>query len=645
MVRLDRVARRFGARVVFEDLSWVVPREARLGLVGPNGAGKTTLLRLLAELETPDSGVVHRPAAVCVGYLPQEVEAVADGTVLEVVLSGYPQVSRIEAELERLEEELAGTAPDDPRLAERTKRYGTLRERYEALGGDGLEARAKAILGGLAIGAEALDRPLRLLSGGWRMRVVLARLLLGAPHLLLLDEPTNHLDLAALEWLEGFLADYAGAFVVVSHDRFLLNRVVRGIVELDRGRLSVYPGDYDAYLTAREAEAEAREKAAREQVREIQRVERFIERFRYKATKARQVQSRIRALDKIERVRVEAPRASIRFGFPPAPRSGDVVARLEGVGKRFGEHLVLAGADLLLRRGDRLALVGPNGCGKSTLLKLLAGRLAANEGRVELGHHVIPRHYGQHQLEELDPQRTVLEELEASVAPGEPMRLRTLLGCFLFRGDDVDKRVGVLSGGEKARLALARMLVLPANLLLLDEPTNHLDLEGREVLEEALNEYDGTLVVVSHDRYLINRIATSVAGFDRGRIDVVQGDYDEYLARRIGASAAWIPGPDATPSGTLERISRADERRREADERNRRYRERQAVEQRLGPLEAQIAELERRLGELRALQAEPGLYDGPTRAAEVGRDAAFAERELARLYEQWEASANELDGS
>jgi len=643
MVRLERVSRRFGARVVFDDLSWVVPREARLGLVGPNGAGKTTLLRLLAELETPDCGAVHRPASACVGYLPQEVEAVAEGSVLQVALSGYPEVSRLERELERLEGELAGTAPDDPGLGERTRRYGTLRERYEALGGDGLEVRAKAILSGLGIGTDALDHPLRQLSGGWRMRVVLARLLLGAPDLLLLDEPTNHLDLAALEWLEGFLADYKGAFVVVSHDRFLLNRVVRGIVELDRGRLTSYPGDYDAYLAAREAEAEARERAAREQDRTIQRVERFIERFRYKASKAPQVQSRIRALEKLERVRVEAPRAAIRFGFPPAPRSGDVVARLEGVHKSFGERVVLAGADLLLRRGDRLALVGPNGCGKSTLLRLLAGRLAADLGRVELGHHVIPRHYGQHQLEELDPRRTVLEELEAIVSPGQRARLRTLLGSFLFQGDDVHKPVGVLSGGEKARLALARMLLHPANLLLLDEPTNHLDLQGREVLEEALNEYAGTLVVVSHDRYLINRIATSVAGFDRGRIDVVQGDYDEYLARRAAIATDGPRTSEATPSPTPERASRADERRREAEARNRRYRERREVEQRLGPLESRIAELERRLGQLRTLQAEPALYQEPARAAEIAREAALAERDLAPLYEQWEEAAREVE--
>jgi ATP-binding cassette subfamily F protein 3 len=640
MIRLERVARRYGARVVFEELSWLVPRAARIGLVGPNGAGKTTLLHLLSGQEAPDAGEVHRPSSFCAGYLPQEVEAVADGTVLEVALSGYPDVARIETELERLAEDLASTAAEDPRLAERTSRYGALRERYEALGGDRLEVRARAILDGLGIEAESLERPLRLLSGGWRMRVVLARLLLGEPDLLLLDEPTNHLDLAALEWLEGFLGDYAGAFVVVSHDRYLLNRVAGSIVELDRGRLTTYTGNYETYLSTRAAELEAREKVAREQAREIERVERFIERFRYKASKARQVQSRIRALEKIERVRVEAPRATIRFGFLPAPRTGDVVARVERVGKRFGERVVLDQAQLELRRGDRLALVGPNGCGKSTLLKLLAGRLDPDHGRVELGHHVVPQLYGQHQLEELDAQRSVLEELEALVPPGERARLRTLLGGFLFHGDDVNKRVGVLSGGEKARVALARMLVRPANLLLLDEPTNHLDLEGREVLEEALNEYDGTLVVVSHDRYLINRIATKVAGFDRGRIDVVPGDYDEYSASCV-RSADREQETGAPASRLSDRAARAEERRREAEERNRRYRERRSVEQRLGPLEARIGELERRLAELRALQAAPGLYEDSARAAEIGRDAALAERDLARLYEEWEAAAGD----
>ncbi len=644
MVRLDRVSRRYGARVVFEQLSWMVPREARIGLVGPNGAGKTTLLHLLAGHEEPDAGEVHRPTGMGVGYLPQEVEAVADGTVLEVALAGYPEVARLEGELERLAGELVSIAPFDPRLAERTTQYGELRERYEALGGDRLEVRARTILDGLGIDRAALDRPLRLLSGGWRMRVILARLLLGKPELLLLDEPTNHLDLAALEWLEGFLADYDGAFVVVSHDRFLLNRVARGIVELDRGRLTTYPGDYDAYLAARAAQAEAQEKAAREQARAIERVERFIERFRYKASKARQVQSRIRTLEKIERVRIDAPRTAIRFGFPPAPRAGDVVARLQGVRKTFGDRVVLADAELELRRGDRLALVGPNGCGKTTVLKLLAGRLDPDLGQVELGHHVIPRLYGQHQLEELDPQRTVLEELEATVPPGERERLRTLLGCFLFHGDDVSKRVGVLSGGEKARVALARMLVRPANLLLLDEPTNHLDLDGREVLEEALNEYDGTLVVVSHDRYLINRIATKVAGFDRGRIELVQGDYDEYVAWRSRAADRELD-VDPAAARRSDRTARAEERRREAELRNRRYRERLNAEQRLGPIELRIAELERRLGELRAFQAAPGLYEAPARAAEIGREAALAERELVRLYEEWEAAADDVGGA
>ncbi len=379
MVRLERVARRFGARVVFEDLSWVLPREARLGLVGPNGAGKTTLLRLLAGHESPDAGAVHRPAAVSVGYLPQEVEAVAGGSVLEVVLSGFPEVAQIEAQLEHLAGELAGMRPDDPRLDEHTSRYGALRERYEALGGDRLESRARAILDGLGVERAALDRPLGSLSGGWRMRVVLARLLLAAPELLLLDEPTNHLDLDAIEWLEAFLAEYDRAFVVVSHDRYFLNRMVRGVVELERGRLTAYPGDYDEYVVAREAELLAREKAAREQAREIARVERFIERFRYKATKARQVQSRIRALEKVDRVRVEAPSATIRFGFPPAPRSGDVVVRVEGASKQFDDRVVFAGVDLLLRRGDRVALVGPNGCGEVHAAE--AARRAPRAGR------------------------------------------------------------------------------------------------------------------------------------------------------------------------------------------------------------------------------------------------------------------------
>jgi ATP-binding cassette subfamily F protein 3 len=474
------------------------------------------------------------------------------------------------------------------------------------------------------------------------MRVVLARLLLADPDLLLLDEPTNHLDLEAIDWLESFLEEREGAFIVVSHDRYFLNRMVRGVVELERGKLTSFAGNYDDYLVEKEQRREAAEKAARQQARELKKVERFIERFRYKNTKARQVQSRVRALQKVERVETERDTRRIRLGFPPPPRSGDIVVRCEGLEKRYGGTVVYDGAELLLRRGDRLALLGPNGAGKSTLLKLLAGRTEPDGGKLELGHNVTPHYYAQHQLEALDPDATVLEEMERVAAPGERPRMRKLLGGFLFGGEDVDKRVRVLSGGEKARLALARMLVRPANLLLLDEPTNHLDLRSREVLEEALNEFEGSLVLISHDRYFINRVATSVAVAGGGGLIRYPGDYDEYLewkARREAERQEREPERPVEPAAATARQVRREAKRREAEARNRRYRERKAIEDRLGPVETRIAEVERRIGELERMQADPAVYSDPDRAREVAREKSDAESRLANLYAEWEELA------
>jgi len=642
MLQLDRIKRQFGSQVLFEDLSWTLHPRSRVGLVGPNGAGKTTLLRILSGQDEPDAGQVHRPRRLSVGYLPQEVETVESSSVLGAVLGGTPEIARLEAELEALERRLATLGPEDAEVEALTRQYGELRQRFDQLDGDRLEARAQAILSGLGLPESSFHQPLPSLSGGWRMRAVLARLLLGAPGLLLLDEPTNHLDLEAIAWLEEFLATYEGAYVVVSHDRYFLNRVVDEVVELERGRLTTYAGDYDAYVEQKELRERQLEKAAKRQAREIAKVERFIERFRYKNTKARQVQSRIRSLEKLERVQTAQATKAIRFGFPPAPRSGDIAVRAEGVRKQYGDKIVYDGMDLLLRRGERVALVGPNGAGKSTLLKLIAGVTPLDGGRLELGHNVRLHYYAQHQLEALDPEATVLEEAERVAPPEDRTRLRGLLGAFLFHGPDVDKPVAVLSGGEKARLALARMLLQPANLLLLDEPTNHLDLRSCEVLEEALNEYEGTLVLVSHDRYFINRVATSIGDVGGRRVRVDEGDYDSYLEWRRRAAELAVDGVEqetALPSEAA--TSRREIKRREAEERQRRYRERRQVEARLAPLEAEITALERRVAELTSRQAEPEVYQSPERAREVAREKSEAESLLGRLYTAWEELAEE----
>ncbi|HXV75631.1 MAG TPA: ABC-F family ATP-binding cassette domain-containing protein [Candidatus Polarisedimenticolaceae bacterium] len=642
MIQLDNVTRRFGARVLFEGLSWTVKPRARIGLVGPNGAGKTTLLRLLAGDDEPDLGAVHRAGSLEVGFLPQEVETVVGDSVLAVALAGFAEVSRLDARLAELARRLARARDDDEESRRLAAEYGTLRGRLEALDGDRVEARATAILSGLGFAAGSLSQPPAVMSGGWRMRAVLARLLVGTPDLLLLDEPTNHLDLEQIDWLERYLAEYEGAFVAVSHDRYFLNRIVDTIVELDRGELTPFRGDYDAYVETKQRREAALDQATRHQAREIAKVERFIERFRYKNTKARQVQSRVRTLSKLERVRVEPKTSSIRFRFPPAPRSGDVVARVEAVDKRFGELEVYRRASLLLRRGDRVALVGDNGAGKSTLLKLLAGRLAPDAGRVELGHQVELHYYAQHQLDALDPARSVLEELEAVASPEDRPRLRGLAGRFLFHGDDVAKRVAVLSGGEKARLALGKMLLRPANLLLLDEPTNHLDLVSREVLEDALDEFGGTVVLISHDRYFINRVVTRIVHVVVGSLQPYDGDYDEFVRQR-DRCALVAPEPDAAgPEADGPRRERRAERRREAEERNRRYRDRKRIEEALRPIEREVAGLERLQRELEAEQARPEVYADPAEARRVAREKERVVARLEQLYQRWEEVARGL---
>src|SRR5712692_6955424 len=493
MIALEDLAKGYGGQSLLSGCNWRIGRGERIGLVGPNGAGKTTLCRILAGVEEPDAGHVHRDSGVTVGYLPQEVGATEASTVLGEALSGFAEVWRLEAELERLAALMAGPGAG-PEL---TEAYGEVQHRFEALGGYRLESQAKVILGGLGFAPDELHRPLTEFSGGWRMRAALARLLLLRPSLLLLDEPTNHLDLPSLAWLEDFLASYEGAVVVVAHDRYFLNRMVTSIADLGSTGVTLYPGDYDDYLIEREARRELLEAQARNQAKRVAEIERFIERFRYQATKARQVQSRIKMLERMDRIEVERDARVIRFAFPQPPRTGRRVATLKGVHKAYGDNVVYAGVDFEVERGARIALVGPNGAGKSTLLRMLAGVLPFDRGERTLGTHVAVHYYAQHQLEALTLSLTILEELERAAPELGQTRLRTILGTFLFSGDAVDKKIAVLSGGEKARVALAKMLVRPAAFLCMDEPTNHLDLASREVLERALAAFPGTIVTSS----------------------------------------------------------------------------------------------------------------------------------------------------
>jgi len=635
VIALDAVSKGFGGRALLRDASWRIGRGEHIGLVGPNGAGKTTLCRILAGVEEPDAGRVHRDTGVTVGYLPQEVGDTEAATVLAEALSGFDEVWRLEAELERLAELMAH--PDASQ--ELTLRYGEIQHRFEAMGGYRLEAQAKVILGGLGFAADDVHRPLVEFSGGWRMRAALARLLLLAPDLLLLDEPTNHLDIESLQWLEGFLSSYEGSVVVVSHDRYFLNRMVTSIADMAEGGITLYMGDYDHFLVEREARQALLEARARNQAKRVAEIERFVERFRYQATKARQVQSRVKMLDKLERIEVGRTARRIRFAFPQPPRTGRLVARLEGIHKAYGDTVVYAGADFEVERGQRVALVGVNGAGKSTLLKILAGVLPFECGERTLGAHVSVHYYAQHQLDALDPSRTVLEELEQADPSATLERLRTILGSFLFSGDEADKRVAVLSGGEKARLALAKILVRPAALLCLDEPTNHLDLASKEVLEEALASFGGTIVFISHDRYFINRIATHVVDVDRGRLAVHIGSYDDYLDRKASPAALPTPAPPAIPPRPASR--RRDEaapKPTHASSKPARTvaREIKAIKARLGAVEAQISALERQLEEIGQALADPGLYRDGERARAIAQQRREAEQQVAWHMKEWE---------
>jgi len=648
MIQVEGIAKAYAGQPLFRELSWRIPDGERVGLVGPNGAGKTTLCRLLVGLEEPDAGRISRPRETTVGYLPQEVAASPAGSVLTEALSGFDEVWRVEREMEEVAAAL-GRAPHGVESDALTARYGDLQHRFDALGGYRLETAAKAILGGLGFRVSDFVRPLAEFSGGWRMRAALARLLLLRPSLLLLDEPTNHLDIESLEWLEGFLADYAGTVVLVSHDRYFLNRMVTSIADLGPSGVTVYPGTYDDYLVERAARRELLEAQGRNQAKRIAEIERFIERFRYQATKARQVQSRIKMLERIERVEVGREARGIRFAFPAPPRTGRRVAALRAARKAYGDNVVYAGVTFEVERGERVALVGPNGAGKSTLLRLLAGVLPLDGGERALGAHVAVHYYAQHQLDALTPALTVLEELERAAPELGQTRLRTILGAFLFSGDTVDKKIAVLSGGEKARVALAKMLVRPAALLCMDEPTNHLDLASREGLEQALVTFPGTIVFISHDRYFINRLASTIVEVVRGTLTRHLGDYDDYLSAktRVAADAVPVRGQGellrskqhslgAPPAPSPNRADRSTRASGTQPKRRTMAREVRALRQRLEEVETQIHGLETRLREIGAALGDPALYADGERARAVTAERRRAEEQVAWLMHEWE---------
>jgi ATP-binding cassette subfamily F protein 3 len=642
MLTAQSIRQSFGASEVLRGVSWAVPPGSRWGLVGPNGSGKTTLLRILAGDQEPAAGTVEYPGRTSIAYLPQEGGSLPAGTLLEAVLSPFTEIARMETEIHRLQHELADAA-EAGHPAAGTKRIeeklGDLMHRFEAAGGFRIEAEAKVILGGLGFQSADPDRDIREFSGGYRTRALLGSLLLRRPDYLLMDEPTNHLDLEGIHWLEEYLREMPSAIVVVSHDRFFLNRAVDSIAELERGTITVYRGSYDHYRTEKATRrAMALATAAREEKKTAE-VEKFVERFRYKATKARQVQDRIRMLEKQEKTVV--PEAEIEWGFRlQAPSRGPAqVLEVRDVVKGYGGEPVLRGAELSLIRGDRVALVGPNGCGKTTLLRLAAGELTPDAGVVRAGDKVIVRYVAQHLIETLSAGSTVLGEIQAMAPSAKTGEIRSLLGIFQFSGDDVFKDVATLSGGEKNRLALARLALQPGHLLLLDEPTNHLDLAAREALEEALDGYDGAVLFVSHDRYFINRVAKRVVGFDQGRIRSVDGGYDDYLAWLKKGGTASAPAAEAAE----DKARRKEERRESAEARNARNRGLRKLQSKVKEIEKEIARREARVTEIRAALGDGETYAKEGLAESLGREEKTLTGELGSLYWRWEEASRDVD--
>jgi ATP-binding cassette, subfamily F, member 3 len=529
LIQLSEITKAYGDRVLLDHVTWQIIARERVGLCGPNGAGKTTLLRMMAGLEEPDSGAVLKPAALTVGYLPQDGLTHSGRSVFEEASLAFGALLDMKTEMHTLEERLGDLSIPDEGHASMLERYSDLQDRFRLGDGYAIELKTATVLQGLGFAQADFERPTETFSGGWQMRIALAKLLLGQPNLLLLDEPTNHLDLEARNWLEEYLNAYPHAVILVSHDRYFLDAVVTRIADLSLRVLTDYVGTYSQYLVTHDARMEALRQAKRDQDEEVARVKLFIDRFRYKATKAAQVQSRIKMLEKVVPIEVPPERKRIHFTFPACAKSGRTVLEIKHARKAYGDLVVFGDLNLHIERGDRIALVGQNGAGKSTLMRMLSGEEAPDRGSRTEGHHVVMQYFAQDEAARMDPAPTVYETL-ASGSPNDMVpAIRNILGGFLFSGDDVNKRVRVLSGGERTRLAVARMLLIPSNTLLLDEPTNHLDLDSKEVLLDALVDYGGTLVFVSHDRYFVERLATKIIDVGHGQAIVYPGTYAEFL--------------------------------------------------------------------------------------------------------------------